>query len=102
MRTAVLLASIAVLLAAAEGKDDVQKELKKFEGDWVLASGEKEGTKIADEHVKKSKITWKGKVTTLLTPHQSKEPIKGECTIDLTKTPSRSSGSALSGRTKAR
>jgi hypothetical protein len=38
----------------------------------VLVSGEKDGEKVADENVRKSKITWKGAGVALLTPHQSK------------------------------
>jgi uncharacterized protein (TIGR03067 family) len=88
MRATLLLVSIATLLVAAEARDDeVKKELKKFEGNWVMVSGEKEGEKIADEHVKQSKLTWKGKSVSLLTPHQSKETIQAECTLDPGKSP---------------
>src|SRR5262245_29934184 len=83
-----LLVGVAVLLVAADAKDDeVKKELKKFEGNWVLVSGEQDGEKIADEHVKKSKITWKDKDVVAETPHQSKDPIKGSITIDPNKKP---------------
>lgn len=88
MQVAVLLASFATLLVAADAKDDeVKKELQKFQGDWVLASGEKEGEKLADEHVKESKLTWKGKAVTLFTPHQSKEKIQAEATLTPGKSP---------------
>jgi uncharacterized protein (TIGR03067 family) len=83
---AVLLTSLALLLLAAD-EDAVKKDLKKLEGTWVMVYGEVEGKKIADEHVKKSKITWKGKTVSLFTPHQSRETIRGEVTLDPTKSP---------------
>jgi uncharacterized protein (TIGR03067 family) len=85
MRTTLLLpAAAAVLLVAADAKDD---ELKKFEGSWVLVSGERDGEKVPDEHVKRSQITWEGKRVSLLTPHQSKETIRAEVTLDPAKAP---------------
>jgi uncharacterized protein (TIGR03067 family) len=86
MRSATLLAALAAALVAAED-DGAKKELKKFEGTWVMVSGEKEGKKVAPEHVKKSKITWKGPEVHVLTPHQSRAPIKGTCTVDPSKRP---------------
>jgi uncharacterized protein (TIGR03067 family) len=86
MRIPLLLAA-SVVLIAAEAKDEVKKELKKFEGNWVLVTGEKDGEKIADEHVKQSKITWKGKATSLFTPHQSKDPITATLSLDPAKSP---------------
>lgn len=77
-----LLALTAAFLVAADAKDDdAKKELKKFEGTWVLVSGEKDGAKVADEHVQKNKITWKGSDVVLDSPHQSKEPIKATVTV---------------------
>lgn len=77
-----------LLLVTEVPKDEaIQKELKKFEGTWVMVSGEKEGQKIADEHVKKSKISWKGKECIVITPHQSEEAIKGTVTLDPSKSP---------------
>jgi uncharacterized protein (TIGR03067 family) len=88
MRTASLLVSIAVLLIAAEARDDeAAKELQKLQGTWVLDSGEKDGQKLADEDVKRSRITWKGSSVSLYTPHQSKQAIRGEVTVDTTKRP---------------
>ena len=84
-----LLIPVAIALVGAEANQDQdQKELKKLEGTWVMVSGERDGAKIADEHVKKSKITWKGTVVIVETPHQSKEPIKGSVGgFDTTKKP---------------
>src|SRR5207249_2328309 len=88
MRKHALLIGVASLLVAAEVKDDqATKELQKFAGTWVMVTGEKDGQKIADEHVKKSKITWKGKECAVDTPHQSKETIRGTVKVDPSKQP---------------
>jgi uncharacterized protein (TIGR03067 family) len=77
MNRLILLIPAAFLLIGADTKDDqIKKEMKKLEGTWIMESGEKDGAKIAEEHVKKSKITWKGKEVVVETPHQSKEAIK--------------------------
>jgi uncharacterized protein (TIGR03067 family) len=90
MRFPLLLATIAASLsAAADDSEAAKKELKRFEGAWVPASGEKGGAKLADEDVKKGRITWTGKEVRLLTPHQSKEEIKGTVTLDPTTKPKR-------------
>lgn len=68
-------------------KEVVTKEFKKFEGTWVLASGERDGMKLADDDVKKSKIVMKGEETTLFTPHQSNETIKSTRKLDPGKKP---------------
>jgi uncharacterized protein (TIGR03067 family) len=88
MRPRLLLAAATVLLLAGGSREDeARKELKKFAGAWALASGEVDGEKLADEHVKKSKITWEGSKVMLLTPHQSKEPIRADITLDPAKRP---------------
>jgi uncharacterized protein (TIGR03067 family) len=83
-----LLVLVVGLLVAAEAKDDqAKKEFKKFAGTWVMVTGEKDGEKIPAEHVKKSKLTWKDKECLVVTPHQSKETIKGTTTLDPSKQP---------------
>jgi len=82
------VAVAACLLIAADSPEDaVKKEYKKFEGTWSLASGEQDGKKIADEHVKKSKIIMKDLETTLHTPHQSPDVIKSTRKLDPSKKP---------------
>lgn len=76
-----------LLVGAAYGDDDAKKEFKKFEGTWVLDSGERDGKKTADEDVKKSKIIMKDEETTLVTPHQSAEAIKSTRKVDPSKKP---------------
>jgi uncharacterized protein (TIGR03067 family) len=83
-----LLIATAGLLVAADAKDDAaKKDLDKFQGTWMLVSGEKDGQKLAADDVKKSKLTWKGKECAVDTPHQAKETIKATAKLDATKTP---------------
>jgi uncharacterized protein (TIGR03067 family) len=77
MRTLLVLLVAAVVVSVAVADDEkVEKEKKKFAGTWMLASGEVDGKAVADELVKQGKITFAGDAMTLLTPHQSKDPIK--------------------------
>jgi uncharacterized protein (TIGR03067 family) len=75
MRKRLLLVLAVGLLAAADEKED-QKELKKFQGTWVMVSGEIDGKKVAEEHVKKSKLVYEGEKIAVHTPHQSDKPIE--------------------------
>ena len=53
-----------------------------------MVSAEVDGKKVADEHVKQSKINFSDNKVTLNTPHQSKETMTGTITeFDPTKTP---------------
>jgi uncharacterized protein (TIGR03067 family) len=61
-----------VYQATAETSD---KELNKFQGTWVMVSGDWDGKKIADADVSKSKIAYEGNKGQLTAPHQSKETI---------------------------
>ena len=76
------------LFAAEIQGADAQKELKKFQGSWVMVSGEKDGKKIADEHLKKSKIKYDGAKVELVLPNQASETIFSDIVkIDTTKNP---------------
>lgn len=83
------LIPVAFLLVGADVKDDAgKKELKKFEGSWLMVAGEHDGVKVSDENVKKSKIHWNGNHAVVETPHQSKDAIKAAIVkIDGTKKP---------------
>jgi uncharacterized protein (TIGR03067 family) len=83
----VVAASLSLIGPALLPDDDLAKEVSKFQGTWVMASGEKDGAKIDDELVKKNKIVWKGKKVELESPHQSKETIKATTVVDVTKNP---------------
>jgi uncharacterized protein (TIGR03067 family) len=83
-----LLVVVAGLLVAADAKDDAAaKDLKKLQGTWVMVSGERDGEKVRDEDVKKSKITWTGDECAVETPHQSDRTIKGKVRLDPSKKP---------------
>jgi uncharacterized protein (TIGR03067 family) len=84
-----VLAMVAVAAPAAfgEGKND-EKEMKKLAGTWTMVSGEVDGKPVEDEHVKASRITLAPEKVTLVTPHQSKEPITAKLTrVDPSKKP---------------
>lgn len=88
VRTTLLVVAASLLVAAEPGEEASQKDLKKFQGTWVLVSGEKEGKKLSDEEIKQSKITWKGTEVHVDTPHQSKETIRvPRIKLDATKQP---------------
>jgi uncharacterized protein (TIGR03067 family) len=75
-----LLVAVPVALAQAP-KSSAADDLAKFEGNWVLVSGKKDGQSIAADSVSKSKIAWKGKDIVIESPHQAKEPIKAAVTL---------------------
>jgi uncharacterized protein (TIGR03067 family) len=75
----------AVLCAAGPESD---KELQKLQGAWVMVSGEVDGSKVADEHAAKSKITYEDGKGLLVVPNQHGEPIVFEIVkIDAAKSP---------------
>ena len=57
MKRYVLLALAAGLLV---GADDAKDELKKLEGTWTMASGEKDGKALAEQTIKGAKLVFKG------------------------------------------
>lgn len=80
--------SIGSLCAGGVTGEEAQKELKKFQGTWVMVSGEQGGKKVADEHVSRSKITFAGDKGEIIAPNQTAEPMVFEIVkIDLTKNP---------------
>jgi uncharacterized protein (TIGR03067 family) len=84
---ALLVLALVGTVALAED-EKVEKEKKRIAGTWVLASGEVDGKAVPDEQVKQGKITNAGDSTTVMTPHQSKEPIKAKFTrVDPSKKP---------------
>jgi uncharacterized protein (TIGR03067 family) len=89
MNRLLLLVPVAFLgVGAGAGEDPAKKELKKFEGAWMMVTGKHDGAKLPDEHVKKGRLTYMGKAVLVETPHQSKETIKARITrLDPTKKP---------------
>jgi len=84
----VLLSAAGLAFAAGVGGADADKELQKFQGTWIMVSGERDGSKVPDEAVSQSKITYDGNKISLITPHQSSETIVADMVkIDPTKNP---------------
>jgi uncharacterized protein (TIGR03067 family) len=74
MRTMMALLVVAAAATAAFGEDEkVEKDKKKFAGTWQLVSGEVDGKAVADEDVKRAKITFDGDKRTLTAPHLAKD-----------------------------
>jgi uncharacterized protein (TIGR03067 family) len=74
VRSLLTLLVIAVAATAALGEDEkVAKEKKKFAGTWQLASGEVDGKAVADEDLKRAKITFEGDKRTVTVPHLAKD-----------------------------
>jgi uncharacterized protein (TIGR03067 family) len=89
-----LLVSVAatLVLVAAQAQDvkdgQVEKDMKKLQGTWILVFGEFDGKPVAKEHVQKSKRTHTGNEVSVVLPHLYKEPIKNKLArLDPTKTP---------------
>ena len=80
--------SVVSPFVSAVFAENVDPELNKFQGTWILISGEMDGKKIADEDVSKNKIIYQGNQGQLTSPHQSKETILFDIVkIDPTKNP---------------
>ena len=87
MRTRLLIvAAVAVLLLAADAKDDaVKKEMDKMQGDWVAVSSERDGQKTPEDELKTMKRTVKGDGYVIMRGDQV--AAKGTFKIDPTKKP---------------
>mgnify|MGYP000925137709 CR=1 FL=1 len=69
---------------------DVAPRLDKFQGTWVLVSGERDGKKISDDYVNNSKMTCKGNQSELASSHQHSDTIFFEIVkLDPDKSPRR-------------
>jgi uncharacterized protein (TIGR03067 family) len=78
-RVLITLASVlcfSVLMSQIVIAADTDKELQKFQGTWILVSGEHDGKQISNEHLGKGKITYDGKKATMIVPNQSDEVIE--------------------------
>ena len=71
----VLALGVFALAAAPKTKQCPGPELKKFEGIWELAAGEKDGVKIGEDDAKRNRLTFRGNRMEVVTPHQSQETI---------------------------
>lgn len=82
-----LLCSPAAFAVEFKG-DDARKDHNKFQGTWVLVSGEVDGEKIKPDHAAKSKMIIEDAKVTIVAPHLHGEPFVAETfTIDTTAKP---------------
>ena len=66
----------------------MEAELKKFQGTWVMLSGEHDGKAIHEKYLKKNKITFIGDKVEIFSPHQHQEVMVAKITkIDTSKKP---------------
>jgi uncharacterized protein (TIGR03067 family) len=83
-----LVWSVWPLVAAQAQGQSADAELKKFQGTWVMISGEMDGRKVDDAHVKQSRITFVGDKMEVIVPHQHKDTIFATVVkLDTTKNP---------------
>jgi uncharacterized protein (TIGR03067 family) len=83
-----LVWSVWPLVAVQAQGQSSDAELKKFQGTWVMVSGELGGKKTANEDVSRSKIVYEGNKMQIVDPKQTPETIIAEIVmIDPTKTP---------------
>jgi uncharacterized protein (TIGR03067 family) len=76
---------VGLLIAADDAKSDNKKDMEKMQGEWTMASGERNGQAIPDEFLQSLKRTIKGDQYTV---KQGDDVINGgSYTIDATKSP---------------
>src|SRR6516162_8695903 len=80
------LAVIAVLALCLGAKvDDAKKDKDKVQGEWTMASGERDGNEIPEEFVKSLKRVMKG--DTFEVTREGETLAKGTFTLNESKTP---------------
>jgi len=98
MRIGSLLPVAAVLLAACVAPVEppvhakhaaVDAELDRLAGTWVLVGGYLDGKPVSADHVKNSRITWKGNKISSQSPHIVGEVIVATIAVDPTTNPRR-------------
>lgn len=96
-----MLASSAIW---ADDKADVEKEMKKFQGDWVFESSEAGGQKLTTDQLKDLALVFEGNKHTvkngtqvIQVGTQKIDPSKSPKTIDVTMTEGPSKGAVMLG-----
>jgi uncharacterized protein (TIGR03067 family) len=79
-----LVLAVSALIAADTANDDVKKELKKFEGTWVIESFEQDGEKTPADAFKGTKLVCKDDTFTMTMPGVT---YKGTFKVDVAKKP---------------
>jgi uncharacterized protein (TIGR03067 family) len=103
-RHALLVLALGFLMAADAKDDDIKKERKQTDGAWSLTSFITDGNKVAEEEVKKFKLTLEGDKYTLkqedsvVSKGTTKiDPAKKPKTIDITPTEGDNKGQVMLG-----
>jgi uncharacterized protein (TIGR03067 family) len=79
-----LLGVFALLLVAADDKDNTKKEIERFRGTWKLESLEIEGQALPEEAIKDTRLTIDGNK---FTAKDSQATYKGTFKVDISKKP---------------
>jgi len=83
-----LFCPLGSVFGADVGGEAAKKELEKFQGAWIMVSGEMDGKKAADEHVKQGKLVYEGNKLEVVVPNQTGETMVVDIVkIDPTKSP---------------
>src|ERR1022692_3565948 len=79
---------VGLLIGGGDRKDDAaKKELETLQGTWVLVSAERDGKKLSENEVKKTKITFKGDAYVFPDASGIGTSQKGIIKVDPSKTP---------------
>jgi uncharacterized protein (TIGR03067 family) len=81
----IVIAAVALCLGADAPKDEAKKDQEKLQGDWVLASGERDGEKLPEDLVKSLKRSVTGDKATV--SRDGEALAKGTFTLDPSKKP---------------
>src|SRR5258708_5895739 len=85
---ALLVLTVGLLVGGGDRKDDAaKKELETLQGTWVLVSAERDGKKLSEDEVKKTKITFKGETYVFPDASGIATSQKGGIKVDPGKTP---------------
>ena len=76
---------VGLLIAADDAKSENKKDIEKMQGEWTMASGERNGEAIPDEIVQSLKRTIKGNEYTV--KREDEVLNGGTFTVDATKSP---------------
>jgi len=79
-----VLCTVAVLMIAADEKNDIKEELERFQGTWMLESLEIGGMKMDTKMFKDVRLILEGDK---FTHKEGKEPAHGTFKVDVSKKP---------------
>jgi uncharacterized protein (TIGR03067 family) len=98
MRTILAAAAVCLMLAADNPADDAKKDAAALQGEWSMASGERDGQPVPDDLRKGFKRVVKDDVTTVMANGQAY--MKAKFTLDPAKKPKTIDYTLLDGPNK--